>query len=148
MSITVAVSGASGYAGGEALRLLSGHPEVEIGAVTAHSQAGERLGALQPHLHALADRILEPTTADVLAGAGVDVFWCEQRAGDLVLVPSRSTHQVRKPLYNMRIQSAKPRPIPCSKLGCYAESRLRFETTAPAGIGRTSSVKTSHHKFR
>lgn len=71
MSITVAVSGASGYAGGEALRLLSGHPEVEIGAVTAHSQAGERLGALQPHLHALADRVLEPTTADVLAGHDV-----------------------------------------------------------------------------
>lgn len=71
MSITVAVSGASGYAGGEALRLLSRHPEVQIGAVTAHSQAGERLGALQPHLHALADRVLEPTTADVLAGHDV-----------------------------------------------------------------------------
>ena len=64
MSITVAVSGASGYAGGEALRLLSRHPEVQIGAVTAHSQAGERLGALQPHLHALADRVLEGTEAD------------------------------------------------------------------------------------
>ncbi|XNZ01396.1 N-acetyl-gamma-glutamyl-phosphate reductase [Micrococcus luteus] len=71
MSITVAVSGASGYAGGEALRLLSGHPDVRIGAVAAHSQAGERLGALQPHLHALADRVLEPTTADVLAGHDV-----------------------------------------------------------------------------
>lgn len=71
MSLTVAVSGASGYAGGEVLRLLLSHPEVEIGAITAHSNAGERLGALQPHLHALADRVLQETTAEVLAGHDV-----------------------------------------------------------------------------
>ncbi|NUL48354.1 N-acetyl-gamma-glutamyl-phosphate reductase [Cellulosimicrobium funkei] len=71
MSHTVAVSGASGYAGGEVLRLLIAHPEVEIGAITAHSNAGERLGALQPHLHALADRVLSETTAEVLAGHDV-----------------------------------------------------------------------------
>ena len=66
--VRVAVAGASGYAGGEVLRLLLGHPGVEIGALTAASNAGERLGALQPHLVPLADRVLEPTTADVLAG--------------------------------------------------------------------------------
>lgn len=71
MSLTVAVSGASGYAGGEVLRLLLSHPEVEIGAITAHSNAGERLGSLQPHLHALADRVLQETTAEVLAGHDV-----------------------------------------------------------------------------
>ncbi|GAA1133528.1 N-acetyl-gamma-glutamyl-phosphate reductase [Citricoccus alkalitolerans] len=71
MSLTVAVSGASGYAGGEVLRLLLAHPEVEIGAITAHSNAGERLGSLQPHLHALADRVLQETTAEVLAGHDV-----------------------------------------------------------------------------
>ena len=71
MTHTVAVSGASGYAGGEALRLLADHPEVSIGAITAHSNAGERLGALQPHLHTLADRVLQETTADVLAGHDV-----------------------------------------------------------------------------
>lgn len=71
MSLNVAVSGASGYAGGEVLRLLAAHPEVEIGAVTAHSNAGERLGTLQPHLHSLADRILQDTTAEVLAGHDV-----------------------------------------------------------------------------
>ncbi|MEU6234506.1 N-acetyl-gamma-glutamyl-phosphate reductase [Kitasatospora sp. NPDC047058] len=67
MALRVAVAGASGYAGGEALRLLLGHPEVEIGALTGGSNAGTRLGALQPHLLPLADRILEPTTAEVLA---------------------------------------------------------------------------------
>ncbi|MGO1316052.1 MAG: N-acetyl-gamma-glutamyl-phosphate reductase [Cellulomonadaceae bacterium] len=74
MSITVAVAGASGYAGGEALRLLAAHPEVEIGALTAHSSAGARLGSVQPHLLALADRVLQPTTADALAGHDVVVL--------------------------------------------------------------------------
>ena len=69
--VRVAVAGASGYAGGEVLRLLLGHPGVEIGALTAGSNAGEALGALQPHLLPLADRVLEPTTVEVLAGHDV-----------------------------------------------------------------------------
>jgi N-acetyl-gamma-glutamyl-phosphate reductase len=71
MTYRVAVSGASGYAGGELLRLLLAHPDVTIGAVTAFSNAGDRLGAHQPHLLPLADRILEPTTAEVLSGHDV-----------------------------------------------------------------------------
>ncbi|MEU1284574.1 N-acetyl-gamma-glutamyl-phosphate reductase [Kitasatospora sp. NPDC005856] len=67
MALRVAVAGASGYAGGEVLRLLLGHPEVEIGALTGGSNAGTRLGALQPHLLPLADRVLEATTPEVLA---------------------------------------------------------------------------------
>jgi N-acetyl-gamma-glutamyl-phosphate reductase len=68
---TAAVAGASGYAGGEVLRLLLSHPDVEIGAVTAGSNAGEPLGRLQPHLVPLADRILEETTVETLAGHDV-----------------------------------------------------------------------------
>lgn len=71
MTISVAVSGASGYAGGEVLRLLAGHPDVTIRAITAHSNAGSRLGELQPHLHGLASRILEDTTVENLAGHDV-----------------------------------------------------------------------------
>jgi N-acetyl-gamma-glutamyl-phosphate reductase len=67
----VAVAGASGYAGGELLRLLLGHPGVEIGALTGSSNAGQSLGLLQPHLTPLAERVLEPTTTDVLAGHDV-----------------------------------------------------------------------------
>jgi N-acetyl-gamma-glutamyl-phosphate reductase len=70
-SITVAVAGASGYAGGELLRLLLAHPRVEIGAVTAGDHAGGRLGALQPQLAPLADRVLEETSAATLAGDDV-----------------------------------------------------------------------------
>ncbi|PJE94975.1 N-acetyl-gamma-glutamyl-phosphate reductase [Streptomyces carminius] len=71
MAVRAAVAGASGYAGGELLRLLAGHPEVEIGALTGNSNAGRRLGELQPHLAPLADRVLEPTTAEVLGGHDV-----------------------------------------------------------------------------
>ncbi|MBQ0854366.1 N-acetyl-gamma-glutamyl-phosphate reductase [Streptomyces sp. NPDC057621] len=68
MAVRAAVAGASGYAGGELLRLLLVHPEIEIGALTGNSNAGQRLGALQPHLLPLADRVLQETTAEVLAG--------------------------------------------------------------------------------
>ncbi|MFJ9888804.1 N-acetyl-gamma-glutamyl-phosphate reductase [Streptomyces sp. NPDC091287] len=71
MVVRAAVAGASGYAGGELLRLLLAHPDVEIGALTGHSNAGQALGSLQPHLRTLADRVLEPTTAQVLAGHDV-----------------------------------------------------------------------------
>ncbi|MCT2586981.1 N-acetyl-gamma-glutamyl-phosphate reductase [Actinophytocola gossypii] len=71
MTVRIAVGGASGYAGGELLRLLLAHPEVEIGALTAGSSAGTRLGEHQPHLVPLANRTLAETTADTLAGHDV-----------------------------------------------------------------------------
>jgi N-acetyl-gamma-glutamyl-phosphate reductase len=69
--VRIAVAGASGYAGGELLRLLSAHPEVEIGALTAGGNAGSRLGEHQPHLLPLADRVLVDTDAVTLAGHDV-----------------------------------------------------------------------------
>ncbi|MRJ77207.1 N-acetyl-gamma-glutamyl-phosphate reductase [Aeromicrobium sp. SMF47] len=70
-TITVAVAGASGYAGGEVLRLLLSHPGVEIGALTAASSAGTALGGHHPHLVPLADRVLLPTNAETLSGHDV-----------------------------------------------------------------------------
>jgi N-acetyl-gamma-glutamyl-phosphate reductase len=71
MTLTAAVAGASGYAGGELLRLLMGHPQIEIGALTAAASAGSRLADHQPQLIPLADRVLEPTTPQLLAGHDV-----------------------------------------------------------------------------
>ncbi|MET7680812.1 N-acetyl-gamma-glutamyl-phosphate reductase [Streptomyces sp. NPDC005423] len=71
MTVRAAVAGASGYAGGELLRLLLTHPEVEIGVLTGNSNAGQRLGALQPHLLPLAGRVLADTTPETLAGHDV-----------------------------------------------------------------------------
>lgn len=65
--IKIAVAGATGYAGGELLRLLSGRTDVEIGALTAKSSAGTKLIEHHPHLIALADRPIIDTTAANLA---------------------------------------------------------------------------------
>jgi N-acetyl-gamma-glutamyl-phosphate reductase len=70
-SHSVAVAGASGYAGGELLRLLTGHPAVEIGALTAGDNASTPLADHHPHLADLADRVLQPTTPESLAGHDV-----------------------------------------------------------------------------
>lgn len=69
MGTRVAVAGASGYAGGELLRLISAHPELELVAATAHVHAGQTVGDVHPHLRSLAALALVSTTVDVLADA-------------------------------------------------------------------------------
>jgi N-acetyl-gamma-glutamyl-phosphate reductase len=56
VGVTVAVAGASGYAGGELLRLLLGHPEVELGQLAAGASAGRPVTDVHPHLIPLAGR--------------------------------------------------------------------------------------------
>jgi N-acetyl-gamma-glutamyl-phosphate reductase len=68
------VAGASGYAGGEVLRLALAHPALTVGAVTASSNAGTRLGEHHPNLVPLGDRVLEETTPEILAGSDVVVL--------------------------------------------------------------------------
>jgi N-acetyl-gamma-glutamyl-phosphate/LysW-gamma-L-alpha-aminoadipyl-6-phosphate reductase len=55
MGLRVAVIGAAGYAGGELLRLLSQHPEVNDFIATSRSQAGMRVGEVHPALAAVSD---------------------------------------------------------------------------------------------
>ncbi|MEE6261753.1 N-acetyl-gamma-glutamyl-phosphate reductase [Plantactinospora sonchi] len=68
MGIRVAVVGASGYAGGELLRLIAGHPEFDLVAATAHRQAGQPVAAVHPQLVGL-DLVLAPTEPAALADA-------------------------------------------------------------------------------
>lgn len=76
--ITIAVAGASGYAGGEALRLLLNHPghgrDFTIGALTGASNAGQRFGDLVPGLPQLAERRVEETTEEILSAHDVAVL--------------------------------------------------------------------------
>src|SRR3954466_149604 len=58
MGWRASVLGASGYAGGELLRLLARHPNLEVAAVSAGSNAGRLLGDVYPQLVSLADRPL------------------------------------------------------------------------------------------
>lgn len=66
-----AVAGASGYAGGEAVRLLLGHPGLQVGPLAAGSSAGRPVTAVHPQLVALAERTFVPTDPDALQGADV-----------------------------------------------------------------------------
>lgn len=70
----VAVVGASGYAGGETLRLLASHPGVEIVTVTAHSSAGKPLSEVAPHIDLGHDPVLAETSVDTLRGHDVVVL--------------------------------------------------------------------------
>ncbi len=69
MGLAVAVAGASGYAGGELLRLIGGHPSLDLGPVTAAGNAGAPVTDVHPHLPALGDRTFEPLDAAGLASA-------------------------------------------------------------------------------
>ncbi len=97
---SVAVAGASGYAGGEILRLLLGHPgyadgRLTIGALTAAASAGTTLAEHHPHLMPLSGRVLEATDPDLLAGHDVvflalphghSATLAEQLSADTVIV--------------------------------------------------------------
>lgn len=105
-AVRVAVAGASGYAGGEVLRLLLAHPEVEIGALTGSSNAGRRLGGLQPHLLPLADRVLQETTPEALAGHdvvflalphGQSAAVAEQLGPDVLVIDMGADFRLRNP---------------------------------------------------
>ena len=71
---TVAVAGATGYAGGEALRILAAHPAFEVTCVTGHSSVGDKLGKHMPHIPQLADLTVEDTTPEVLNGHDVIIL--------------------------------------------------------------------------
>ena len=71
MGFSAAVAGASGYAGGELLRLLDAHPDLSVEVVAAASNAGELVTSVHPHLRQFSGRVFEPTEPDRLAEADV-----------------------------------------------------------------------------
>jgi N-acetyl-gamma-glutamyl-phosphate reductase len=82
MGARVAVAGASGYAGGELLRLLAGHPDLELGPVAAESNAGRLIGEVHPHLAglpSLAERRFD--AAETVLDSGCDLVFLALPAG-------------------------------------------------------------------
>ncbi|MBK0331046.1 N-acetyl-gamma-glutamyl-phosphate reductase [Brachybacterium sp. MASK1Z-5] len=72
--LRAAVVGASGYAGGETLRILADHPRIDVATVTAHSSVGKRLSEVAPHVHLDEDLELVDTTVENLSGHDVVVL--------------------------------------------------------------------------
>ena len=72
--IKASIVGASGYSGGELMRLLAGHPEVEIVALTASQQQGRRADESFPSLRGFADRVMEAPDWERLAKTSDVVF--------------------------------------------------------------------------
>jgi N-acetyl-gamma-glutamyl-phosphate reductase len=72
--IRTAILGASGYVGGELLRLLAGHPELAPTRLFGDSKAGQKLGAVHPHL-AAAFPDLAVERLDVSALCDVDLVF-------------------------------------------------------------------------
>ena len=63
MGVQVAIAGASGYAGGELLRLVAAHPDFDVAAVTAHGNVGQRVGDVHPNLRSAAELTFAETSA-------------------------------------------------------------------------------------
>ena len=102
--VKVAVAGASGYAGGEILRLLLTRPDVRIGHLTAATSAGRTLGEVAPHLSPLADRVLLDSTAEHLRDHdvvflalphGASAAVVEQLAPDTVVIDCGADFRLR-----------------------------------------------------
>lgn len=65
MSHAIAILGASGYAGGELVRLADEHPGLDVAYLGAHRSAGSRLGDVQPHLRD-PERVLGPNDPEAV----------------------------------------------------------------------------------
>lgn len=72
--VRVAIAGASGYTGFELIRLVSGHPRVQLTTITSRQQAGARLDAVYPSLRGYCDLIFQDTNPDILAANADLVF--------------------------------------------------------------------------
>jgi N-acetyl-gamma-glutamyl-phosphate reductase len=92
VGVRVAVAGASGYAGGELLRLIAGHPELEIVAATAHTNAGAPVSSVHQHLVGLE---LTFTETEPSALASADLVFLALPHGESGAVAAQLPREVR-----------------------------------------------------
>ncbi|WP_299148457.1 N-acetyl-gamma-glutamyl-phosphate reductase [uncultured Tateyamaria sp.] len=74
MTYNIAILGASGYTGAELIRLISGHPSIDIKALGAFSKAGQSLATVFPHLRHL--DLPDMVAFDQIDWAGIDLCFC------------------------------------------------------------------------
>lgn len=74
MTYKIAILGASGYTGAELVRLIAGHPSMEIAALSGNSKAGQSMAQVFPHLRHLTLPVL--STIDDVDFDGIDLAFC------------------------------------------------------------------------
>jgi N-acetyl-gamma-glutamyl-phosphate reductase len=119
MGARIAIAGASGYAGGELLRLVASHPDLDLAAVTAQSSVGRPVGAVHPNLRSVADLVFAETSPAALAGADL-VFLALPHGASTALaaelppatkvVDLGSDHRLVDPAAHARYYGGEPAP--------------------------------------
>jgi len=71
----IAILGASGYTGGELLRFLLVHPQVEVTYITAERRSGKNIADVFPNLTGLIDLELQPLEPELIPG-DIDIVFC------------------------------------------------------------------------
>jgi N-acetyl-gamma-glutamyl-phosphate reductase len=119
VGVRVAIAGASGYAGGELLRIVAGHPDLDVGVVTAHGNAGQRVGEVHPNLRSVADLVFAETTAQLLQDAdlvflalphGASSALAEQLPDSTRIVDLGSDHRLVDPTAHERYYGGEYHP--------------------------------------
>ncbi len=92
--IKVAIVGGTGYTGVELLRLLAGHPDVEISIITSRSEAGMPVADMFPNLRGHLDLQFSEPDDDALAECDV-VFFATPHTVAMSSVPALMQRGVR-----------------------------------------------------
>lgn len=91
----VAVLGASGYTGGELLRILAAHPDVQVTFAAAHASAGKRVADVHPYLRGLVDLELQRIPETTGDWPDVDLIFLALPHGESMAVVPRLPKGVR-----------------------------------------------------
>lgn len=93
--VRVAIVGATGYAGVEAFRLLLAHPAAAVTYLGSHSQAGQTIGAVHPHLGRAGGARLQPVDVDAIAAVADVALLSLPARQSLELAPALCARGVR-----------------------------------------------------
>lgn len=143
--INAVVIGATGYVGGELLRLVSAHPHFTLSAAVSESRAGEAIGAVFPHLAGAC-----AGTAFAAPGKWMDPL---ERGSKLALF-SAAPHGASAPLVAEALEAAGQRDLDVHVVDCSADFRYpeaaQYERVynsahaAPGLLGRFSCGVPEH----
>ena len=97
--IQVAVLGGSGYTGGELLRILSGHPYVQVAVVTADKSVGMPISSVFPHLDSFYDLTFEAVDINKLTEQADLIFLALPHTTSMEIVAK--CHQAKKPVIDL-----------------------------------------------